>query len=698
MAAIKAETYGKNIIRITYGEAGRPAGESLIVTAKAEDHGDNEVRCETGEKSVRFIKNGSELSAVEILSFEPCDSLGEAYRACISIDIDKNETLFGLGSHDEGFPCLNGRFAPLYQENRRIALPYFVSNKGYAYLFDCTSFMTFDNTEPAAAKIYFDSTEAVDIYFIAGDCFEDICGAYRRLTGVTPMLPKWACGYIQSKERYKTQQELLDVAREYRKRRIPLDAIVQDWQYWENNLWGQKSFDTERYPDMKACTDELHAMHVHLMISIWPNVSGDSSNRCELKQNNMLLGDDNVYNAFDEKARDVYWRQAYEGLYRYGIDGWWCDSSEPYDSDWGGAVRAPLAERMEKSIGEYKKYIDGSLINAFSLVHSKGIYEHQRSVVKDKRVINLTRSAMCGQHRYATVVWSGDVSASWDTLARQVHIMQNYIACGEAYWNSDIGGFFTNNSKDLWFWSGEFPEGVNDEEYRELYVRWLQFAVFTPMMRSHGTDTPREIWQFGEEGSLYYDAIKKGIELRSRLLPFFYSVNAAVTLEGRMPVKPLALVYTDDEAACGAFDEYLYGDALLICPVTEPRAKLRRIYLPAGVWYDFHTNEKYMGGKYIDVACKPDVIPVFAKAGAVIPTVEPMQYADEDLDAVYTVLIYPGADGRCLLYNDDGITYDYERGEYSLTEIVYNDSTGAVGTKELQNSAYAHPLEFRIVN
>ena len=722
---IKTKEYSDRVVRITLSPKETYEKQSFIVTAEPLTNTNSGIKVEIDDaQNVKLFRNGELLSSFTCPEFEPYDiykSTGgnievretadgvrssvvgsesqfvrSSNHARFTIAVDEDETLFGLGSHEEGFPSINGQFIPLYQENKRICLPYFVSNKGYAYLFDCTSYMLFDNRDKSSAKFYFDSVDAVDIYFLFGDDFDEICSAYRFLTGITPMFPKWCCGYIQSKEYYHSQQELLDIASEYRRRKVPIDCILQDWQYWNEGLWGDKNFDLSRYPDMKACTDELHKMNINVIISVWSNLIGDSPNFREFAEKGLLLGDNSTYNAFDEKAREIYWKQANEGLFRYGIDGWWCDSTEPFDVVWRGADRGTLEERMKKSIDEFKKYLDDSVITAYSINHSKGIYENQRKTAPDKRVVNITRSAISGQHRYSAFVWSGDISSKWDTFARQINIMQNYIACGEAYWNCDIGGFFVKQGAD-WFKDGDYENGCDDEGYRELYTRWLQFAVFTPLLRSHGTDTPREIWRFGDEGTPYYDAIKKGIELRYSLLPFFYSVNAAVTFDGKMPVKALALAFPEDKTACETFDEYLYGDAFLVCPVTEPGIKTKKVYLPEGIWYDYFTDEKYTGGQYIEVECTLDRIPLFVKAGAIIPTAKPMQYVDELPDEPYTVKVYSGADGRFLLYDDDGKTYNYEQGEYSRVEIVYNDKAGTVDARELKNSAYARPVEYRII-
>ncbi len=605
-----------------------------------------------------------------------------------------DELLFGLGSHEEGFPCINGNFVPLYQENMRIAVPFFVSTKGYACLIDNASFMTFDCTKENEARLYIDCADSVDYYFICGD-FDTASREYRFLTGVTPMLPKSALGYIQSKCEYKNQYELSQVVKKYRELGVPLDVIVQDWQYWNDGLWGDKNLDLNRFPDMTACIDELHGLGAKIMISIWPNLNGDSENKRELQKKNMLLRDGCVYNAYDEKARKAYWNQAERGLFCHGIDAWWCDCTEPYEVGWGGATREPLDIRMAKTVNEFKKYVDDSLVNAYSLFHSKGIYENQRAV-SDKRVFNMTRSGYPGQHRYATAVWTGDISATWDVLRKQVHIMQNYISTGEAYWNSDVGGFF-NDTKDRWFWKGEYDEGCADEGYRELYTRWLQFACFTPFMRSHGMCTAKEIWQFGSQGDKYYDAIKKTIELRYSLIPFLYSVNACITFEGKMPVKPLAFAFPKDEKAQRVFDEYIYGDTFLVCPVTRPEASNVKVYLPQGIWYNYFTNEKLTGGQEIEVDVDINYIPVFVKAGAIVPTVQVMNYIDEIPDAPYKVKVFKGADGEFMLYDDSGCDYGYEKGEYSRIKITYDDATGEIHTKQTGKDCFAHRLELEFI-
>jgi len=627
----------------------------------------------------------------------------------LTLRFAEDEALYGLGSHEEGYPDLKGQFVPLYQENMRIALPYLVSSRGYAYLFDCSSLITFDGTDRRYGKFRFDSLDVIDFYFIAGDDFDDVCRGCRTLTGVTPMLPKWAVGYIQSRERYVSEQHILETASKYREIGVPIDCIIQDWQTWPDNLWGFKRFDPERYPDPAGMMNKLHDMHMHMLISIWPNMSGDSEDRLEFLSAGKMLGDGSVYNAFDPEARAIYWRQTNDSFFRYGLDGWWCDSSEPYDAVWGGAERPPLPERMKRSTDEFRKYLDDSIINAYSIEHSRGIYEGQRSVSDEKRVINLTRSGFPGQHRYGTIVWSGDVSATWEALSKQVRIAQNYIACGEAYWNSDIGGFFVRKWHQ-WFGDGDYPDGKDDLGFRELYTRWLQFAGFTPFMRSHGTDTPREVWHFGEHGTMFRDAIEASIGLRYRLAPYFYSLNAAVTFDGTMPLRPLGLAFPKDRTARSASGQYMYGREFMVCPVTFPMyygpgsaeiadpVRTMDVYLPEGGWYDFHTEAYYEGGRYIRVSCTMDRIPLFVRAGSVVPTSPVMQYVDEDPDAVCEVRIYSGCDGAFTLYNDAGDGYGYEQGEYTAVKIAYDDASGQV-TEELAagNDTYRRRTEYRII-
>ncbi len=745
--------YGPGIARLTYGCLYRPTLPSMIVTAPmpedcpgyAENHETDTEYIISTEKiricvnkstlEVRFLKVDGELLSHEYeRTVEPYEVyrniggeveyrhtvdgvrasrhggekifMGIANHARLTLDFTEDETLFGLGSHEEGYSDIKGNFIPLYHENMRIAVPYFVSSKGYAYLFDCTSMMTFDATDEKHGKVYFDSVDAIDYYFIYGESFDGVCREYRYLTGSTPMLPRWACGYIQSKEKYNSQDEIVSVAKKYRELKIPFDAIIQDWMYWRGGLWGNKHFDPVRYPDPKAMADHIHELNARIMISIWPNISGEEAeDRIEFANAGKLLPDGSVYDAFDSEAREIYWRQAYDGLFKYGIDGWWCDSSEPYDAVWHGKERPPLPERMKRSVGEFKKYIDDKKINAYSLMHSLGMYENQRKC-SDKRMINLTRSGYSGQHRYGTVVWSGDISATWEALRRQIHIAQNYISCGEAYWNTDIGGFFVKDGYE-WFRKGDYNGGFNDLGYRELYTRWMQFACFSPMFRSHGTDTPREVWRFGERGEMFRDAIEESIRLRYELLPYFYSINAAVTFDGVMPITPLALMYPSDREAHHVKNEYMYGHEFLVCPITEPmyynsdslpiecEDKTVCVYLPDGGWYDYYTEAYYEGGKYYHIECDINRIPLFVRAGSIIPTVARIEHTGELDGMPFEVRVYTGNDGEFSVYDDRGDGYGYENGEYTSVKVIYDSKTDDIREECHTSELYRHEMTYR---
>ena len=736
---IRVLPYSDGVVRVTYGAADCPEPMSFSVVAPIPDDPAFEVRtaegeAETtvtagrlsvtvGEDSVTVAADGRMITRARRFRLEPYEIrrqtggnvtfrqtvdgvrasaeggdeefVRQSHHGAVTFDFTEDETLFGLGSHEEGYANLRGQFVPLYQENMRIAVPVFVSTKGYAVLVNCASVMTFDATDHRRGKFFLDSVDAVDFWVLYGGDCGGVWQALRALTGTTPLLPKWAFGYVQSKERYASQEELTAIGRRYREEGIPIDVLVQDWLYWDDGMWGSKHFNKERYPDPAALTDALHRMDLKLMVSIWPNLSGESEDRVEMREAGYLLGDGSTVNAFDEGARALYWKQANEGLFRYGIDGWWCDSSEPFDAVWGGQERAPLPERMARSVGEFKKYLDDGILNVYSLHHSMGMYENQRKC-SEKRVVNLTRSGFSGQHRYGTVVWSGDCSANWETLRKQVRIVQNYVATGEAYWNSDIGSFFAAGGYE-WFRDGDYPRGSDDEGYRELYTRWLQFAAFTPMMRSHGTNTPREVWRFGERGTPYRDAIERAIRLRYALLPYLYSVHAAITFDGTMPVTPLALAYPMDREAAKASGEYLYGPSLLVCPVTDPGAEEMTVYLPEGGWYDYESEEFFEGGRYVRIPVSIDRIPLFVRAGAILPVAPPVQSTAELDGKPYELRVYAGADGLFTLYDDGGLDYAYEEGDWTAVTYEYRDADGALTETVAGKPDWRHPVKARIV-
>ena len=608
-----------------------------------------------------------------------------AYHAILPFEFTETEAIFGLGSHEEGLGNLRGKERHLYQQNMKAVVPFFVSTRGYGYLVDCSSLMVFEDTA-LGSYLWCECVDELDYYFIAGESFDSVIKQYRQLTGPAPLFPKWLFGYAQSKEKYTSSQELLQVAAEYREREIPLDLIVQDWCSWEEGQWGQKSFDPSRYPDPSKLIEDLHALHTRLMISIWPIMTGDGENRREMLQKGYMLGNQANYDALNPDARRAYWDQAYRGLFRHGLDAWWCDCTEPFENDWSGAVKPQPHERIYLNTAMAKKYMDQSQINAYSLFHSMGIYEGQRQATDEKRVVNLTRSSYAGQHRYGTITWSGDICATWDTLRRQIPEGVNFCASGEPYWTLDIGGFFVRNKPEQWFWSGDYDSGCDDLGYRELYTRWLQYGTFLPVMRSHGTDTPREVWRFGEPGTPFYDTIKKFIELRYRLLPYVYSMAAMTTFSGYTMLRCVALEYPHDAQTYDLTEEYLFG-SFLVCPVTHAMyysagshplpnvPKTQEVYLPSGTrWIDFWTSSYHEGGQVLLTPAPLEQIPLFLPEGTILPMGPVMQYSCELTNPPLTIVIYAGRDGRFLLYDDAGDGYAYERGEYSTIEIRWLES------------------------
>lgn len=445
----------------------------------------------------------------------------------------------------------------------------------------------------------------------------------------------------------------------------------------------------------------------------------------EFLESGHMLHDLATYDAFSEEARAMYWRQAEEGLFSQGFDSWWCDSTEPFSGpDWGGEVKREPWERFMLVGNEHKQYIDPARANTYALYHARGIYENQRKTTEEKRVLNLTRSGYAASQRYGTMLWSGDIAASWDTLRRQIVEGLNFAMSGMPYWTLDIGAFFVVGSAwqkrgcgcntdpaPKWFWAGGYNDGVDDLGYRELYVRWLEFGVFLPMFRSHGTDTPREIWHFGKPGEPFYDAIEKNIRLRYRLLPYIYSLAGAVHLWGGTMMRSLLFDFAADKNTWGIKDEYLFGPSLLVCPVTEPmyyesgsrplkREKQRDCYLPAGCgWVDFWSGEYHEGGCTVSAKTPLERIPLYVRAGSVIPETEDLTYTGQLPDRVITLHIYPGADGGFTLYEDEGDNYNYEKGAYSLIPLSWceKNKTLTIGERQGSYPGMAAGRTFRIV-
>lgn len=614
------------------------------------------------------------------------DTIGVDYAYTLNLDFGNPGALYGLGSHIEGHMNLLGKTLHLVQHNLKATIPVLVSPAGYGLLVDAGCAIKFSSDSVPGGytgTMELDAADRLDYYFIKGAALDDVVAGYRTLTGAASMMPRHLFGYTQSKERYTSQQELIDVAAEYRRRGLPLDMIVQDWNYWPEG-WGYMKMDERYYPDPAALADSLHAMDVKLMVSIWPNPQGCPQER-EFRERGFMLPN-SVYDAFNPDARRLYWEYADREFFSRGFDAWWCDSSEPVDGDWN-QLPAPVDGRPYSRDDHERRWqlnkdalsatLGAKRANLYSLYHSRGIYESQRGASDAKRVVNLTRSTYAGQQRYGTIVWNGDTYASWESFRRQIPSGLNYMATGNPYWTVDVGGFFTRSS-DRWFWTGEFPGGADDEGYREYYTRMFQWGTFLPVLRSHGTDTPREVWRFGEPGTPYYDAIAAMLELRYSLVPYLYSLAAATHVDDYTMARLLAFDFPTDANVLDIADQYMLGD-ILVCPVTEPGATSRRVYLPAdggALWTDFWTGDRIEGGRWIEAEAPIDRLPLYVRAGAIIPMTEPGESTVAQASNPVTLHVYPGRDGRFTLYHDAGDGYDFERGDFSRLHFSWDDRAG----------------------
>lgn len=629
-----------------------------------------------------------------VIDYAPREFDKKLYRTTTYWQWQEGEVLYGLGQDESGSLDLRGTVRYLHQANLKIAIPMFLSTNGYGLFVPTGSPAIFSDVPTSDSYFMTEADEQLNYFFLYGPSFDGIIGSYRSLTGKAAMLPRWAFGFIQSQERYETQEEILAVAKEHRRRGIGLDTIVLDWHYWADELWGQKSFDPARFPSPEEMIRQLHEQNIHFMISIWPCMHVDSENYREMADNGFLLPASDIYDACSDEARACYWKQTQEGLGQYGVDAWWCDSCEPFTPEWTREEQ-PVPEKMyEEFLEQTKKMLPAELGNAYGLYHAKGIYEGQRSATEEKRVVNLTRNGYSGCQKYGTILWSGDISASWESMRAQIRNGLNFCASGHPYWTLDIGGFFVKGGEP-WFWSGAYDKGLDDPRYRELFVRWYQLGVFLPVFRSHGTDVRREMWAFGESGDPYYDALLAANRLRYRLLPYIYSCAGSVWKEDQTMLRLLAFDFPKDKEALRVDDQFLFGHSLLICPVTapasefkqdRPEAVLRDVYLPMGCdWYDLQTDHRYHGGQHVTVSCAIDEIPVFVRAGSILPmTAKDICYADELQQAGIRLHVYPGTDCTYELYEDTGDGYDYEQGAYSIRSFTWDDAKQELTQEEAE--------------
>ncbi|MAC63218.1 MAG: xylosidase [Flavobacteriaceae bacterium] len=610
----------------------------------------------------------------------------DTYTVSQSFNLDPKETIYGLGILQNGKMSQRNLEVKMIQANREDYIPFFQSVKGYGLFWDNYSPTRFSD-DTSATSFTSEVGDGIDYYFMYGGNADSVIAHMRQLTGQAPMFPLWTYGYWQSKERYKSQEETVGVVKKYRDLGVPLDGIIQDWQYWGDNYhWNAMEFLNEEFPNPQKMVDDIHALNAHIIISIWSSFGPKTQPYKELEKDNMLFNFSTwpqsgksdwppnmdypsgvrVYDPYNPKARDIYWKYLKKGLFSLGIDGWWMDSTEPDHLD-----ITPKDFDEKTYLGSFRK-----VRNAFPLMTVGGVYKHMREATSDKRVFILTRSAFAGQQRYAANTWSGDTEASWKTLKDQISSGLNFSLTGIPYWNSDIGGFF------IW----EFKDKLDDPEYRELYARWLQFATFTPMMRSHGADAPREIYQFGKKGEPVYDALEKYINLRYSLLPYIYSEAWQITNQQSSLMRALVMDFPNDEKVLDLNDQYMFGHSFLVAPVlksmyTEDKKEnfqqdgYRQVYLPKGTeWFDYWTGERFSGGQTIDKKAPIDILPLYVKAGSIVPVGPKVDYAEQKDWSNLKINIYPGADAEFTLYEDENDNYNYEKGAYSEIKFVWDNN------------------------
>ena len=701
--------------------------KSLVVTAKPED--------------VPVVQKGNAISSSELIVRQ--DAKGnltfltskgkvllrekdcDASKVRQTFLLDKDEAIYGLGTIQNGKMNRRGEHKRMEQSNLEDFQNVLQSVKGWGLYWENYSPTQFDDD---ANGMTFDSEvgEGIDYYFMYGGTADGVIAQMRHLSGHVPMFPLWTYGFWQSKERYKSAAETEGIVDKYRELQVPLDGIIQDWQYWGSNyLWNAMDFLSEDFSNGKQMIRNVHQKHAHFMISIWASFGPQTQQFRELNEKGLLLPIETwpqsglshiwppvmeypsgvkVYDAFSPVARDIYWKHL-KRLFDYGTDAWWMDSTDP--------------DFFNPRESDYEHKVTGgtwrSLRNAFPLETVRGVYEKQRKTSEEKRVFIMTRSAFAGQQHYGSNMWSGDVASSWDMLRKQVPAGLSFSLTGNPNFNTDIGGFFCGsyNTKG----SGSAPQ---NPQYQELYVRWMQYGLFCPVFRSHGADAPREIWQFGKKGEPVYDAIEKMIRLRYRFIPYLYSTAWQVTSANESYLRPLFSDFAADRRVWNVADEFMFGHSILAAPVVEAQYTQERIiredamtgwdkkevkpesenttvnwsetktaskYLPKGaLWYDFWTNKTYKGGQTVTLQTSLDRVPMFVRAGSILPLGPEMQYVGEKAWDHLEIRIYPGADGSFTLYEDEGDNYNYEKGVYATIPFTWNDKTSSLTVGSRQGS------------
>ena len=613
------------------------------------------LRPEGGEGDVRQTANGE----VVVFGEGRADLLRISHSAELRFACPEGQILTGLGQHEEGIFDYARKEERLYQHNMKIAVPFLLSSAGWGLLIEAGCAMRYRG-EGDGFVFALDAAEEFSYTVIRAENCAEVLKKLSSLTGRPALLPKWAYGYIQSKERYKTAAELTETASEFRRRGLGLDCIVLDWCSWRDGCWGDKTPDPERFPDVRQLTDTLHGMNVHFMVSVWPNMA--SGQDCEeFLTAGLFLPGSRIYDAFSPEARDLYWKQCRRTWMSCGTDALWCDSDEPItDPDWCGTEKRDEDERMRLLTEASSVRMDPESMNGYGAAHLRGLYEHWRKDLPDKRPVILSRSGGPDSGALGTILWSGDVAARWDVLRKQVTEAIRTACSGICWWTLDIGAFFVSRGEQ-WFWRGDYPDGVRDPGYRELYIRWFQFGAMLPVFRSHGTDTPREPWQFGAEDSPEYACIRDMIALRYRLMPYLYATAAQAAGEGLPMIRAMMAAFPEAPELYAADDLYMLGDALLVKPVTRALANGgsdAEVQLPPGGWYDWFTGEYAEGGQTVRAAAPLDRFPLYVRTGGILPVAEGARCAAELPVPAREILVFGGADGAFEMYDDAGDGYE----------------------------------------
>jgi alpha-D-xyloside xylohydrolase len=534
---------------------------------------------------------------------------------------------------------------------------------------------------PQSTSLWSEVGDGIDYYMVYGPDLDKVVAGYRRITGQAPMLPRWALGLWQSRQRYETAKQSLDAVDGFRSRKIPFDNIVQDWFYWKEDTWGSHEFDKTRFPDADAWVRAIHDRHARLMISVWGKFYPGTKNFEEMRlqgflyQRNLSEGlrdwvgkggyPYTFYDAFNPAAGKLFWSQMERTLFNKKVDAWWLDAPEP------DLLPTPTLDGQRSYMHPTALGSGSRMLNAYSLVNSQSVYEGQRAAAPDQRVFILTRSAFAGQQRYGAAVWSGDITSTWTALRQQIPAGLGLSLSGIPYWTMDIGGFSVPAR-----FSAKKPSAADAEEWRELNARWFQFGTFVPLLRVHGEKPFREMWELGGESHPAYQTELKFDRIRYRLLPYLYSLAGAVTHDAGTILRPLVMDFRTDKRALDISDQFSFGGAFLVSPVTTYKARSRSVYLPkAAGWYDLWTGASVAGGQTIDAAAPYESMPVHVKAGAIVPMGPELQYTDEKPADPIVLWIYAGADGAFTLYEDDGLSYGYEKGAFSRIPMKWNDAT-----------------------